>query len=669
MKLRYRPEIDGLRALAVSIVILFHAGLGCTGGYVGVDVFFVISGFLISSLILADLESGCFTFANFWERRARRILPALTVVLIATAITGWFLLLPADFENLGRAMASQAVFGSNLYHWRTSGYFSPAAEEKPLLHTWSLAVEEQFYLICPFVIWALFYNKWLRGRTALMIAMSVGFVLSLTVSIYGVTRYPSSTFYLLPTRAWELLLGALVAVCPANFAVFRRRDVREIVSLTGIAGILCATFSYDGKTAFPGFAALLPCLGTAAVIWANQPHANVPLTIVGSLLSLRPLVWVGLISYSLYLWHWPLLAYARYLAIQPLSLPVRVLAVVVAFLLAILSYRYVETPFRKRRWGTSQRSLFCLSGTAITTAFGCGLICLAMHGFPNRFPLQTRQFADARSDTGGFLRELSTHDVQAENLIEIGTNDSSRPPQLLVWGDSHAMAALPAFDAFLKEAGVSGRAATHSSTPPLLDWCFVDKYGLGEQSRDYNDAVYQYIQKYRISEVCLVAYWCAYQDENGNYSEAFNQALLRTVHRLADIGARPTILLDNPVHPFDVPKSLTRFTVSHDDIRAHAAKPDLAMKFDGIPVHIIAEIEAAGGRVLDCKPGFLDWTGRHYMTHSNDFAYYRDHGHLSSRGALAVLLPFYRQSLLQDSILMVNRSANRTDNSNPTTHR
>ena len=198
---RYRTEVDGLRAIAVISVILFHAGFGCPGGYVGVDVFFVISGFLITSLIWKDLEGGKFTFANFWERRARRIVPALVVVTLVTLIAGWFLLLPSAYASLGKAAASQAVFAANIHYWLDSGYFSGAAEEKPLLHTWSLAVEEQFYLIVPFILWSGFHFRGLlRCRGAILSLLIVGCVLSLAMSIYGVIYRPSEAFYLLPTR-------------------------------------------------------------------------------------------------------------------------------------------------------------------------------------------------------------------------------------------------------------------------------------------------------------------------------------------------------------------------------------------------------------------------------------------------------------------------------------
>ena len=263
---RYRPEIDGLRAIAVLAVVLYHAGLGVAGGYIWVDVFFVVSGFLITSLILKDLQEGKFTLAHFWERRARRIIPAAVVIILATLIAGWFLLLPSDYAKLGKSAAWQAVFGANFHFWRATNYFAGPAEEQPLLHTWSLAVEEQFYLFFPLILFSMFRFRLFRRRGALLALFAVGFVTSLAVGIYAVPRMPAAAFYLLPTRAWELLCGAIVAILPASAL---RRPLREAFCWAALAAILAPCFLYTKQTPFPGHAALPPCFGTALFIWAS----------------------------------------------------------------------------------------------------------------------------------------------------------------------------------------------------------------------------------------------------------------------------------------------------------------------------------------------------------------------------------------------------------------
>ena len=344
--MNYRKDIDSLRAFAVLSVVFYHAELGFPGGYVGVDVFFVISGYLITSLILKDLERGSFSMVNFWERRIRRIFPALAVMVAVTCVAGWFLLLPEDLAKLGASVIAQSLLVSNFYFWRTTNYFGGANEEKPLLHTWSLAVEEQFYLIFPIVLMALwvFFNYRLKKREernlttedtectevkagvrlagqagasfsnpsaselardsentslirsadtpasspatsdsppvrspdgdsrrwALFWLFATVALLSFGLSMWGLKAQPFATFFLLPTRAWELLLGSMLAVLPATIVV-RNASLREILCFAGLAGILLPVFFYGEQTPFPGFAALPSCLGTAALIWANSP--------------------------------------------------------------------------------------------------------------------------------------------------------------------------------------------------------------------------------------------------------------------------------------------------------------------------------------------------------------------------------------------------------------
>ncbi len=644
--LRYRHDIDGLRAIAVGLVLLFHADFGCSGGYIGVDVFFVISGFLITSLIWRDLESGRFTFANFWERRMRRIAPALIVLTLATVIAGWFLLLPTDFENLGQATASQAVFAANFHYWRNSGYFTGAADEKPLLQTWSLAVEEQFYLIAPFFFWAIFQLPFFRRRTTLCWTLILALAISLGASIYGVEHHPWAAFYLLPTRAWELLLGSLIAFIPTNFLITKRRSLCEIASLVGLTLILVPAFAYTKLTPFPGLSALPPCGGTALLIWANGSPDGKPYTLIGRTLSLRPIVFIGTISYSLYLWHWPFLAYARYLALLPLSYTDRAIALALGFVFAILSWRFIETPFRTRQLGTSRKAMFAYAGTGLATVFVSGLVCLVAHGFPHRFDAHIREMASAREDKG-YLINLNAKDIAAGKLIKLGATDPSLSPQILVWGDSHAMSALPAFDQLLKKKGIAGRAATHQGTAPIINW-HKSTAGSRTETIEYNDSVMTYIEQNHIPHVILVGYWLSYGDARGHYSEDFNHALVATVRRLVEAGSCPWILMDVPIHRFDIPKALTNRAISAGDIATLSTKPSPTNVLDGIDQRIIDQIEAAGGRILDPKPRFLDPSGQRYLVQSEGVVLYRDGGHLTVKGARQVLVPFLQDSLISE---------------------
>lgn len=645
-ELRYRPEVDGLRAVAVVAVVLYHAGgFYCHGGYVGVDVFFVISGFLITSLIWKDLESGRFTFAHFWERRARRIVPAMVVVTVATLVAGWFVLLPADYRGLGQAAAAQAVFAANVYYWRNGDYFDGAADEKPLLHTWSLAVEEQFYLFVPFLLWGAFSSTARRGRAAVVSLLSAGFALSFALSIYGVIKFQSATFYLLPTRAWELLLGALVAFLPPPLLLQRRPLLRELLALAGLASVLVPVFVYTSDTRFPGPAALPPCLGTALIIWANErTDGRIP-TAVGAALSRRPVVFIGLISYSLYLWHWPFLAFGKYMTLAPpgfgYGLAMSGALLTLGSLSAVLSWKYVETPFRARRSGASGKSVFLLAGTGLAIILSGGLLCMTMRGFPNRVPERAREIADAKSDKA-FSYNLTAADVRAGNLVPIGVKNPALRPAVLVWGDSHAMAALPALDAFLQERGLAGRAATHSATAPVLNWFLVSRFGLSEDSVAFNDAVLAYVRSQQTPTVILIANWSDYAAAGDG---GFNTALSATVRQLVAAGARPWLMLSVPEHTFDVPRVLSRSIIYHTDIAPFYATPAASDEFDRIDRATVADIESAGGRILDPKPRFLDPTGRRYVFLADGVVLYRDHHHLTTKGAKLMLLPLFRDSL------------------------
>jgi peptidoglycan/LPS O-acetylase OafA/YrhL len=338
---KYRPEIDGLRAIAVLPVILFHAGFETfSGGFVGVDVFFVISGYLITTIILAELEQGKFSIVNFYERRARRILPALFLVMLVCIPFAWFWLVPSDMKDFSQSLVAVSVFASNILFWLESGYFDTSAELKPLLHTWSLAVEEQYYVLFPLFL-MLF---WRLGKRWILVPLGLVFVASLSVAEWAAYAKPSAAFYLLPTRGWELLIGAFAAFYLSK--VSRKefsKGVSEFCGWLGVTLILYAVFAYSKTTQFPGLYALVPTLGTVLVIlFATQQ------TTVAKFVGNRAFVGVGLISYSAYLWHQPLFAFARQRSLTEPSHTVFLVLSVLALVLAYFSWRYVEAPFRSK---------------------------------------------------------------------------------------------------------------------------------------------------------------------------------------------------------------------------------------------------------------------------------------------------------------------------------
>ncbi|CAA0122131.1 O-acetyltransferase OatA [Halioglobus japonicus] len=343
MSLQYRTEIDGLRFLAVTPVILFHAGLSlASGGYVGVDIFFVISGYLISSIIFQKMSSGGFSILEFYENRARRILPALFFVMLFCLPFAWFWMNPEQWQEFSESMIWTSLFSSNIFFWLHSDYFASASEFKPLLHTWSLAVEEQYYVFFPLLVMMF----WRFGTKFLFAVFALIAILSFALCLWLVSKLPEANFFLTPSRVWELLLGV---ACTAYLIRTAERDatkrlVSEILGCSGLIAILYSIFFFDEHTPFPSAYTLVPVIGTALII----AFATVN-TWVGKLLAFKPFVWVGLISYSAYLWHQPLFAFARIKMQGEPDLAIMLGLSLLSIFLAYLSWRFVEQPFRKQK--------------------------------------------------------------------------------------------------------------------------------------------------------------------------------------------------------------------------------------------------------------------------------------------------------------------------------
>lgn len=432
--LAYRPDIDGLRAIAVLPVILFHAGFDWfSGGYVGVDVFFVISGYLITSILLREIRSGTFSLVHFYERRARRILPALFLVCLASLPFAWWLLPPQALTDFAQSLIATATFWSNILFWLESDYFAATAELKPLLHTWSLAIEEQFYLFFPLILLVL--AKWQLSRINLLILLFA--VISYGLMLWGLPRYPEATFYLLPTRAWELMAGALLAVwhtrrIDANHTPIPTAPATNMLSLSGLLLIATAVLLLDHDTPFPSHWTLLPVIGTALIIGFSQPGHW-----AHRLLRQRPLVLIGLISYSAYLWHQPMFAFAKiyYISVPPPA--VMGLLVMLSLLLAYLSWSYIEFPFRSRS-RVSRQTVFVCSGVASSAIIAIGLSGYLSQGFPilRSTPQLIESLKTARPSP---MREQchtqGTDYLKPKNSCTYGGDNIT----WAVFGDSHAV--------------------------------------------------------------------------------------------------------------------------------------------------------------------------------------------------------------------------------------
>ena len=422
--MEYRKEIDGLRALAVLPVILFHAGFETfSGGFVGVDVFFVISGYLITTIILAELEGDKFSITNFYERRARRILPALFFIMLTCVIFAWFWLLPSDMKSFSQSLITVSIFSSNIFFWRESGYFEAAAELKPLLHTWSLAVEEQYYILFPvFLLLA-----WRFGKHLVIILLALAAILSITLAQWGTIENPGAAFYLLPTRAWELLIGSLIAFYLAkDNRLGLNKTLSEMAGASGVTLILYSVLNYNKQTPFPGVFALAPIAGAALIILFATKQ-----TIIGKVIGSKIFVYIGLISYSAYLWHQPLFAFARYKNADDLSSWILVTLCIFSFILAYFSWRYIEIPFRNRK-KYSRRKIFTYGffGSVLLAVFG--LIGSLSDGFLYRYKSEDQYLAGLRpSEAGEYVQN------RFNKLLNKEFETDNKRLRVLIIGDSY----------------------------------------------------------------------------------------------------------------------------------------------------------------------------------------------------------------------------------------
>lgn len=497
--MKYRPEIDGLRAIAVIVVILFHAGFkSFSGGFIGVDIFFVISGYLITTIILTEKEGGDFSFIRFYERRARRILPPLFFVLFVSWVCAWLWLLPAEMTDFSRSLSAVSYFSSNIFFRKTSGYWDISNELKPLIHTWSLSVEEQFYLLFPLLITAL----WKYPKKWVWISLTTIFAVSLMYAQWGAYNDPIPTFYLLPARIWELLIGAGISL----YFLYKKNSLQpgfsnnllnEIMSLCGLLLIAYAVYAFDEETPFPSFYALIPTIGTGLIIFFTSPQ-----TIAGRILSSKPFVSIGLISYSAYLWHQPLFAFARYLSVIKLSENTFILLTLLALLIAYISWRYIENPFRKKD-GISRKFIFSFALTGSLAFIIVGTLGKQNNGFMDRFTdEQKRILAFAQYDRKDMFREKTcflTVEQKSKDFKKdcsyLGADENS----IFIWGDSHAAALSYGF----REIHSAVTQITASGCPPLIGYTSTRR----PYCEDINNFALKRIKKLKPKYLLLHANW------------------------------------------------------------------------------------------------------------------------------------------------------------------
>lgn len=648
----YRPEVDGLRALAVLPVILFHAGFSLfSGGFVGVDVFFVISGYLITSIILNELSSGTFSLLHFWERRARRILPALYLVLLVSLPMAWFWLSPQDLLNYADSLLAVALFGSNIWFWLTSGYFDAAAEFKPLLHTWSLAVEEQFYLCFP--LFMLLF--WRYFKAWLPILLTLALLISLLLAEWGAQHRPAFTFYMLPTRAWELLAGALVAWWlhqnPRQFPA----SIAQLGSLLGMLMVLAALVFIDKTTRFPGFSALLPVVGTVLILLFASPH-----TLTGRLLSHKLLTSVGLISYSAYLWHQPLFAFARHNTLTTPSMSQMALLSLLALLLAWFSWKFVEAPFRQKQ-RFSRRQIFGFAGIGSLFFIGVAILGqqqLIVGHWQQQHPDLVNIDPAVAAEPFGACPNIKLHGTASCKVFGQGSR------RIVLWGDSHAGVLAANFPGL---SDTQFYVIAHGGCPPIVGVRRFDGEGnAGSCDRlDMLQSYADYIVALKPDLVILSARWTLYLQgwqrqgellpahhfvtttpQGGEVLpvEARTLMLQQQLQHTVGLFSRhaPVLLISQQPDYADTgfrPMERGEFYLARSQMeRWHQTETQILQHLATLP----------GTKVLDNKKLFCDTT--RCQTRDNGVLLYFDTNHLSATGAARVW-----QQLRQDIELLTTK--------------
>jgi peptidoglycan/LPS O-acetylase OafA/YrhL len=526
----YRRDIDGLRALAVLSIILFHAGLTwCPGGYLGVDVFFVISGFLITRIMLRENASGSFTLRRFYERRARRILPALFVMLFAAAAVAYLLQPPMEFRAFSQSLTAVLLFSSNILFWQRAGsfdfYFEPSAQLNPLLHTWSLGVEEQFYLLFPVCV-ALAWRagrRWVFPLVALVAVAS--FVCGTLFDTGHVVSAREASFYLLPARAWQLMLGGLIAFrsAPEPGDAATPRMWRHAISLVALALIVVPILTYRPyEIGLTNAYALAPTGGTALLLAAG------PQTAAAAVLSLPVLVGVGLISYSAYLWHQPLFAFAHAVSLEyEFSLTKTLVLCAITLVLAWASWRWVETPFRDRR-KVSLRKLIAVCGAATGVLLVPALAFSLKPDLPTRGRLLPGGLVQTSRDRVQVMAACGFTAASAATPGCLLNRTTSATPAFMVLGDSHAAAMLPAFERLSERLGWQGRLVALAGCQPLLGQLYHHQ---SVNCARMQEAALDYSRRANIARVFLVSRWAAYTDLTPEISRPL---FIRGVERTVD---------------------------------------------------------------------------------------------------------------------------------------
>lgn len=622
----HRDDIDGLRALAIIPVLLFHANVpGFSGGFVGVDIFFVISGYLITGILFREVQSGKIDIVKFYERRIRRIFPALFSCLAAVYIAGIFILLPQELNKLSLATISTVAFSSNFLYWLEAGYFDTESSLKPLLHTWSLAVEEQFYIFLPILIWALRRSRTITIVWSLILLAAASFV----ISNLALTKWASAAFFLLPSRAWELLAGSILAVAVSRRSIQIGGRLALAIAGGGVALILIPVAVYTEAMPFPGAFALPPVIGATILIAVGKtPNA------ITTFLSHKVLKSVGLISYSLYLWHWPIIAFLKICFGPDIMAGVKVLAILLSFGAAYLSYRFVETPFRKGML-RSRFAIMTFGVTCCCLTVSIAGATLAAKGLPSRLDNTSARIAAAGVNEARSLKTAyACEKIDESNLVPCPIGVPAKKPVLVVYGDSHAMALRDVLDRILVEKGIAGQLLAIPGCPPAFG---LGRVNFSTSCGALSLRVEKHILEVKPKAVIIIGSWRgALYDKDTIYRgrESFDErsrlrnvvdALTETAAILRERSIYSGIALPVPGARVNVPAALSREGLIHYLPRVTWTFDEHRQRFSGLK---FAALEFDS--VSDLGNRFCDQRG--CKVSSSSGVYYVDDNHVGRLG-------------------------------------
>lgn len=612
-KIEYRPDIDGLRAIAVLSVLIHHLNTSLVpGGFIGVDIFFVISGYLITSQIHKDASQGRFSVSRFYQRRINRIVPALTTVIAATLAVGWVILSPRDLLLVLESSIFALLGVSNVFFWREYGnYFGGNAAEAPLLHTWSLGVEEQFYLVWPLLVVLLLRlpKRFVVGGLAVFTLMAVA------VSEVSISYAASASYYLLPTRFFELMIGGMLALAVAQKNL-KVRAYSRLSFAIGLGLIAWSLFALNKTSAFPGINAIFPCIGTALLIWSGNDREN-PLA---RILTNRLMVFIGLISYSLYLWHWPIISYLTYMDIV-VSAKVGAFVILISMLLAWLSWKFVETPLRRTGATLTFPEVFIRRfALPLLALFFVGFFTNQSNGFPDRFDRRVAEFEkslDARPEvlrTGCHVQNTNYDTPPNINECRLGS-DKPRLSGILI-GDSYANHFTGMVDVMAKAKGISLIDYTMDGCPPIRGYETKHSRPYRERCLKRNEAIYQYLLASSYDHVILGGNWPR--------TERAREQIMASISFILGTGAQLTLIINN--------ESIPRASSCPIRRLMYGNSTGCESQRQGPPEYF-AEIQSRYPSVNIIDPNLIICNGEKCNPVVDDTLLYRDGSHLNDVGS------------------------------------